>query len=378
MALSPSPLWGGVRGGGTNAEREPREYLVRSPAAGAHGQTWVVESAHQLVFVEPAVEAVRFDEIAVPALLDDPAALHHHDIVGLVHGGQAVRDGDRRAAFRQLFQSLAEQRLGFGVERAGGLVEQEHVGVAQDGPRDRQALLLAARQPGAVLVVDDVQWADASTRELLYFVVRRMRQLPLLLVMTYRREEVGKAQPLRAVLDGWRRAGLASTIRLTPLTGREVRRLVSARLGTDRVSRGLIDWLVKRTAGIPFAVEELLARLRALARRPKPALDVQLRFADLELVPAERVARRGDRVLSLTHREYALLEHLLRHPRRVQSRSRILEHVWDDNFDPVGNVVEVLIARLRRKVDAPGFAPLIHTVRGAGYVLTDTPAADVS
>ena len=144
----------------------------------------------------------------------------------------------------------------------------------------------------------------------------------------------------------------------------------------DRVTgldAGADDYLAK-----PFAVEELLARLRALARRPKPALDVQLRFADLELVPAERVARRGDRVLSLTHREYALLEHLLRHPRRVQSRSRILEHVWDDNFDPVGNVVEVLIARLRRKVDAPGFAPLIHTVRGAGYVLTDTPTADVS
>ena len=144
----------------------------------------------------------------------------------------------------------------------------------------------------------------------------------------------------------------------------------------DRVTgldAGADDYLAK-----PFAVEEPLARLRALARRPKPALDVQLRFADLELVPAERVARRGERVLSLTHREYALLEHLLRHPRRVQTRSRILEHVWDDNFDPVGNVVEVLIARLRRKVDAPGFAPLIHTVRGAGYVLTDTPTADVS
>jgi len=144
----------------------------------------------------------------------------------------------------------------------------------------------------------------------------------------------------------------------------------------DRVTgldAGADDYLAK-----PFAVEELLARLRALARRPKPALDVQLRFADLELVPAERVARRGERVLSLTHREYALLEHLLRHPRRVQTRSRILEHVWDDNFDPVGNVVEVLIARLRRKVDAPGFAPLIHTVRGSGYVLTDTPTADVS
>jgi two-component system response regulator MprA len=142
----------------------------------------------------------------------------------------------------------------------------------------------------------------------------------------------------------------------------------------DRVTgldAGADDYLPK-----PFAVEELLARLRALARRPQPALEPELRFADLTLAPAERIARRGERGLRLTHREYALLEHLLRHPRRVQTRGQILEHVWDDNFDPVGNVVEVLIARLRRKVDLAGLPPLIHTVRGAGYMLTDVPPAD--
>ena len=142
----------------------------------------------------------------------------------------------------------------------------------------------------------------------------------------------------------------------------------------DRVTgldAGADDYLAK-----PFAVEELLARCRALTRRPKPTLEVTLRLADLELDTAARVARRAGTTLRLSQREYALLEFLLRNPRRVQSRSRILENVWDDNFDPVGNVIEVLIARLRRKVDRAGLPPLVHTVRGAGYMLTDLPSAD--
>ena len=120
-----------------------------------------------------------------------------------------------------------------------------------------RAVALAA-QTGAVFVVEDVQWADASTRELLDFVVRRTRQLPLLLVMTYRCDEVGASHPLRVVLDGWRRAGLAASLKMRRLTAGEVRQLVCARLGADQVSRTFVDALVDRAEGLPFAVEDLL------------------------------------------------------------------------------------------------------------------------
>ena len=142
----------------------------------------------------------------------------------------------------------------------------------------------------------------------------------------------------------------------------------------DRVrglDAGADDYLAK-----PFAIEELLARLRALARRPKPALDVTLRFADLELDTHTLTARRAGIAVILSHRELALLEYLLRNPNRVVSRGQILAHVWDDNFDPIGNVVDVLVGRLRRKIAAPGHAPLIHTIRGRGYVLAEREPTD--
>ena len=144
----------------------------------------------------------------------------------------------------------------------------------------------------------------------------------------------------------------------------------------DRVQgldAGADDYLTK-----PFAMDELLARLRALARRPPASHDVVLRYADVELNPASRTASRGGRALRLTSREFALLEYLLRTPERVLRRGQILENVWDDNFDPVANAVDVLVGRVRRKLDPEGTAPLIHTVRGTGYFFSSNAPSDVS
>lgn len=153
--------------------------------------------------------------------------------------------------------------------------------------------------------------------------------------------------------------------------------MLTARDGlSDRVHGldvGADDYLSK-----PFAVEELLARLRALARRPPASLPVVLRFEDLELDTTRRVARRAGRGIRLTAREYGLVEYLMRNPERVLDRGRILEHVWDDNFDPIANAVDVLVGRVRRKIDVEGLRPLIHTLRGMGYVLSAHPPTDAA
>ena len=134
----------------------------------------------------------------------------------------------------------------------------------------------------------------------------------------------------------------------------------------DRV-RGLAvgadDYLTK-----PFAFRELVARLQALARRRALALAPErVRLEDLEVDVASRQVRRSGRAISLTAKEFALLELLLRHPGQVIDRSSITAHVWDNNHDPFANVLEVLVRRLRSKID-DGFEPkLIHTIRGAGY-----------
>ena len=124
--------------------------------------------------------------------------------------------------------------------------------------------------------------------------------------------------------------------------------------------------------GKPFALAELSARLRALLRRGQVP-DTRLRVADLEIDTVRRKVSRGGRPVELKPKEYALLEFLMRNSDRPVTKSLIIEHVWDIHFDSVSNVVEVHINSLSNKIDRGFEAPLIHTIRGVGYVLTDKP-----
>ncbi len=137
----------------------------------------------------------------------------------------------------------------------------------------------------------------------------------------------------------------------------------------DRVrglDSGADDYLVK-----PFAFAELLARLRALARRERSVLGTHLRVGDLVLDTASRQVSRQGQSIALTSKEFSLLEYLLRHPNQVLTRTMIAEHVWNYDFDSSSNVIDVHVRNLRRKIDDPFAARLIHTVRGAGYLLSD-------
>ncbi len=127
---------------------------------------------------------------------------------------------------------------------------------------------------------------------------------------------------------------------------------------------GADDYLPK-----PFAFDELLARIRALLRRSRQYRTSTLKIADLELDPAARQVKRAGKEITLTGKEYALLEYLLRNKNSVVSETRIIGHVWDMNYDPGTNVVNVYIHHLRNKIDKDFEPKLLHTIRGAGYVI---------
>jgi len=154
-----------------------------------------------------------------------------------------------------------------------------------------------------------------------------------------------------------RRRGLHVPILL--LTARDAveDRIVGLDAGAD-------DYLTK-----PFAFGELLARLRALLRRRGDVLPTTLVVGDLTVDTRGQTVMRGGRAIPLTAREYTIVEYLARHAGRVVSRAELMAHVWDENHDPMSNVLEVYLSRLRRKLDGDAAEPLLHTRRGAGVVL---------
>jgi two-component system, OmpR family, response regulator len=149
--------------------------------------------------------------------------------------------------------------------------------------------------------------------------------------------------------------------------------LVLSALGAidDRV-RGLRmggdDYLTK-----PFAIVELVARIEALLRRPVESRETTLRVGPLELDLIERTAKRGDRVIDLLPREFRLLEYMMQRSDQLLTRAMLLEEVWNYKFVPATNLVDVHMGRLRHKVDGPGESPMIHNVRGAGFILRTVP-----
>ena len=173
---------------------------------------------------------------------------------------------------------------------------------------------------------------------------------------------------------------LVLDLRLPKLEGREVLRTLRDRgvampvlvlTAQDNVDykvqalrMGADDYVTK-----PFALEELLARVEALGRRPKAIAPPVLKVADLALDTGSRDVRRGSKPIDLTPKEYAVLEYLMRHQGRVMPRTLITEYAWDYHFDPGTNIVDVVITRLRKKIDSGREPKLIHTVRGVGYVV---------
>ena len=147
--------------------------------------------------------------------------------------------------------------------------------------------------------------------------------------------------------------------------------LGETRQKVEGLEAGADDYLAK-----PFEFDELLARLHALMRRSSSDNGIILRYEDVEMDLVRRVVTRAGQAITLTRKEFALLEYFLRNAERVLTRNAIGQHVWDMNFDPFSNVIDVYVSMLRRKVDKPFDAPLIHTVVGSGYLFGTEPTAN--
>jgi len=164
-----------------------------------------------------------------------------------------------------------------------------------------------------------------------------------------------------SVLKQLRRQGISTPVLLLSARGGVEERVEGLNAGAD-------DYLPK-----PFVIAELAARVKALGRRGGESRASILRVADLTLDTTTRLAERGGAPIDLTVREYRLLEFLMRNPGRICGRMAILEKVWDYSFDPGSNLVDVNIMRLREKIDAGAERKLLRTVRGLGYLITDSP-----
>lgn len=184
-------------------------------------------------------------------------------------------------------------------------------------------------------------------------------------------EQLAKSQPYDLVVLDLRLPGRSGQQVLRNLRARGFEKPVLVLTAQDAVDAkvetlraGADDYVTK-----PFAFEELLARVEALARRPRAIVSPKLTVADLEVDLDAREVRRAGQHIELTPKEFLVLEYLARHAGRVLSRTLITEYAWGYHFDPGTNIVDVVINHLRKKIDAPHDKKLIHTVRGVGYVL---------